>query len=242
MDGTTRPAAVIKCVCGHTYRTRVRAASTRCPSCRTPRYVPASVPGRSALPGTPCYCPACGHGWNSRAKDGGRVRCPACGHGVRVHRPTSSARPTTTRGRSRPPEPDDDWSLDQADPPPPRPPKTPARRRAPRRKAPPRMGPIPPVTRAAIPPAVKAPPRKNGTTSRTPKLDTEWHYTPGMPIGPQPAPYGAPACEHCTGPVRTAGHYWVTGPPIGPTGKRLCWSHADSALRSPNTRIWRLAW
>ena len=86
--------------CATPYRTQVRGGNTRCPQCRTSRYVrrdqewegpvPAALEGAAsraeraaARPPVWCTC-GCGHVWRSRAKDHQRIRCPACGTGVRV--------------------------------------------------------------------------------------------------------------------------------------------------------------
>jgi len=83
--------------CGVPFRTRVRGGSTRCPRCRTQRYVRVgqvwegptdTVPSGRALAEAAARsrapvevgCPECGWVWSSLARERSTIRCPQCRH------------------------------------------------------------------------------------------------------------------------------------------------------------------
>lgn len=85
------PYTQIECGgCETFYRTRMRGNTTRCPECRTPRYVPTDPvwEGPDTTPtkvseqpaqqrqACPVECRSCGHQWLTRARGGASIRCP----------------------------------------------------------------------------------------------------------------------------------------------------------------------
>lgn len=98
----TVPVQVVCRKCDEPFRTTVRGGNTRCPRCKTSRYVQlrqewegpretmtaaaARVEEVNARAPVWCSCPGCEHEWQSRARDHVSVRCPSCGRGVRVPR------------------------------------------------------------------------------------------------------------------------------------------------------------
>lgn len=145
--------------CQHPYRTRVRGGSTRCPKCRTTRYVrkdqewegevPAALSGAAAraeeMAARKPVWVTCreGHSWQSRARDMTSVRCPECGAGTRV--------PRRTHYNTHPAPP---WEVPV---PAPAPAKRPARPPARPRAYDPEPAPVPSWPRPLVPPRPLAP-------------------------------------------------------------------------------------
>lgn len=80
------PAAVtVVCdVCGRPVTTRLSGNTTRCPKRAGGCGAPITVPTGSTRPPVAVDCYACGHRWNTRAREGGTVRCPECSHPRRI--------------------------------------------------------------------------------------------------------------------------------------------------------------
>lgn len=143
----TSPVQLVCASCSATFRTRIRGRSTKCPHCGTGRYVRQSAQWEGPVTAEtrhdyeqaalvsnrlPVWCScACGHQWQSRARDSQRLRCPSCREGyVRVPHRTHTNTGPVPEGHLPPPpppritprrapagpvwEPEDEWEPDES--------------------------------------------------------------------------------------------------------------------------------